>query len=86
MASTSVYLPPHIVAQLDCVAAERGASRNRVILQACEDLLALHRGDWPAGFFETALAPGDLDDLQWGGQEMEAAILAARRNRPITPL
>lgn len=34
MASTSVHLPAPIVEQLDRVAAARGTSRNRVILQA----------------------------------------------------
>ena len=86
MASTSVHLPAAIVEQLDRVAAERGTSRNRVILQACEELLAEHQGDWPTGFFESVLGPLDLEELRAGGREMEGAILASRRDRAVPPL
>lgn len=86
MASTSVHLPAAIVEQLDRIAVERGTSRNRVILQACEDLVAEHRGDWPTGFFESSLRPEELDELRSGGQEMEGAIFAGRRDRAVPPL
>jgi len=86
MASTSVHLPPAIVEQLDRLAAERGTSRNRVILEACEELLAQHRGDWPAGFFDSDLGPEDLQELRSGGTEMESAILQSRRERSVPPL
>lgn len=86
MASTSVHLPPEIVEALDRVAAERGTSRNRVILQACEQLLAEHRGDWPEGFFASELGPQDLEALRTGGRELEAEIRALRRERPVAPL
>jgi hypothetical protein len=84
MASTSVHLPAAIVEQLDRVAVERGTSRNRVILQAFDDLLAEHRGDWPAGFFESSLRPEELEELRSSVQEMERAILASRRD-PVLP-
>ncbi|MFZ5477868.1 MAG: ribbon-helix-helix protein, CopG family [Myxococcota bacterium] len=86
MASTSVHLPAAIVEQLDRLAAERGTSRNRVILEACEELIAQHRGDWPVGFFDCNLAPEDLRELRSGGTEMEASILQSRRERPVPPL
>lgn len=86
MASTSVHLPPVLVEQLDRLAAERGTSRNRMILLACEKLLAEHRGDWPSGFFESVLRPEDLEELRSGGAEMEVAINAARRDREVPPL
>ena len=86
MASTSVHLPPAIVEQLDRLAARVGTSRNRVILRACEALLAEDRGDWPAEFFHVALDAGDLEELRAGGQDMEAAILAARHDREVPPL
>lgn len=86
MASTSVHLPAAIVEQLDRIAAERGTSRNRVILQACEELLAEHRGAWPTGFFESTLRPEELEELRSGGREMEGAIFAARRDRDVPPL
>lgn len=86
MASTSVYLPSALVARLDRLAAERGTSRNRIILQACEDLLTGERGQWPEGYFERTLSKDDLEVLQEAGQEMEAAIYAARRDRPVRAL
>ena len=86
MASTSVHLPAVIVERLDRLAAARGTSRNRVILQACEELLAEHHGDWPPGFFESALRPAEIAELRSGGGDMEAAILAARHDREVPPL
>lgn len=85
MASTSVHLPADIVEKLDRLAAEWGTSRNRVILQACEQLLAGERHHWPAGFFDP-VDPDRLALLQSAGREMEAAIYAARRDRPVPPL
>lgn len=85
MASTSVHLPPAVVERLDRLAAERGTSRNRVILQACEQLLAEQRGDWPAGFFDAA-PPEDLVELRSGGREMEATIFASRHERAVPQL
>jgi hypothetical protein len=86
MASTSVHLPPALVAQLDQLAARRGTSRNRVILQACEALLAAEPGDWPPGFFQSDLSPDDQALLDAAVEEMEAAILVSRRNRSTPPL
>lgn len=86
MASTSVHLPAAIVEKLDRLAADRGTSRNRIILQACEELLAGQRGDWPPGFFDTHLSKRDQAILHEAGREMEAAIYAARRNRPVPQL
>lgn len=86
MASTSVHLPAAVVAQLDRLAAERGTSRNRIILQACEELLAAQRGDWPPGFFESSLSAGDQALLREAADEMEAAIYASRHDRAVPPL
>lgn len=86
MASTSVHLPPSIVERLDRLAAARGTSRNRVILQACEELLAVQQGDWPPGFFDSALSSQDMVELRLGGQEMESAIIASRHDRGVPPL
>ena len=86
MASSSVHLPPAIVEQLDRLAAARRTSRNRLILEACEGLLAEQRGDWPPAYFHAELSPEDLRELQEGGEAMEADILVARRDRPVPPL
>ncbi len=52
-----------------------------MILQACEELLAEHQGDWPRGFFDSALSPEDLAELRAGATQMESTILASRRER-----
>ena len=85
MASTSVHLPESLVDRLDALASERGTSRNRVIVEACEALLAEQQGSWPPGFFEP-LPDADLALLQDAGAEMEAAIYAGRRDRPVEAL
>lgn len=86
MASTSVHLPPALVEALDRLAEARGSSRNRIIVEACERLLAEERGEWPAGFFGADLPPRDLELLRDASLEMEAAIYASRRDRPVRPL
>ena len=83
MASTSVHLPDTLVERLDQLAAERGVSRNRVIVQACEKLLSERETDWPRGFFEAPLPKDDLALLRSAGQELEQAVYAARRERPV---
>lgn len=86
MTSTSVHLPATVVEKLDRLAATRGTSRNRIILQACEELLAAQRGDWPDGFFDATHSKEDLAILRAAGREMEEAIYAARSERPVPPL
>jgi hypothetical protein len=85
MASISMHLPPALVAQLDAIAARRGTSRDRLIVQACEALLAAEPGVWPPGFFETELTPEEQAILQTAGEEMEATILASRRDKSTPP-
>ena len=86
MASTSVHLPAAIVEKLDRLAAQQGTSRNRIILRACEALLAEQASDWPTGFFDPGLSEDDLTLLGEAGHEMESAIYASRRDRPVPPL
>lgn len=83
MASTSVHLPEALVLALDELAARRGTSRNRVIAEACEDLVARDRGAWPDGFFD--LDDDELAVVREAGREMEAAILSSRRERSTSP-
>lgn len=86
MASTSVHLPASVVERLDRLAADRGVSRNRIILEACESLLAEPRSAWPVGFFEHGPSGEDLAILRAAGREMEEAIRASRRDRPVPRL
>lgn len=87
MASTSVHFSPQLLERLDEIASKREISRNRLIVEACEKLLDQDLGDWPSDFFANDyLSPEELEELQDDAPEMEAAILAARRNRAKSPL
>lgn len=87
MPSTTVHLPDELVARLDHVARSRGISRNRVVVEACERLVATEQGEWPAGFFDRAdLSVEDRETLREAGRDMERAIVQGRRNRPVPPL
>lgn len=86
MRSTSVHLPSRLIEGLDRLAKERGTSRNRVIVEACENLLAADRGTWPEGLFAVQIAPEDLQILRQTGAEMEEAIYSSRRERLVPPL
>lgn len=81
MGSTSVHFPQSLIEELDRSAAERGVSRNRLIVEACRQVVsARHR--WPAGFFSNArFNAEELDELLRGAEEFSTAIVRARRNR-----
>jgi len=83
--STAVHFPAEILQRIDAVARRRGISRNRFVIQACESAVASDSGEWPEGFFTTELEAADRALLDEATQEMERAILQARRNRG-TPL
>jgi hypothetical protein len=86
VASTSVHIPKALVEELDRVAAERGISRNRLIVEACRRVVS-ERRDWPEGFFSNAhLLPDDLAELERHADAFSDAILAARRSRTSDPL
>lgn len=81
MPSTSVHFPSSILENLDCLAAESGVSRNRLIVDACRAVLQRRR-TWPEGLFdETRLDPGELEDLRAGAEDFENSLLKARRSR-----
>lgn len=84
--STTVHLSENLVEQLDRVARSRGVSRNRVVVEACERLVAAERGEWPAGFFDRRLDEADRAALHAAGQELEDAVVQGRRDRPVPPL
>jgi metal-responsive CopG/Arc/MetJ family transcriptional regulator len=50
MASTSVHFPGGLLEELDYVAATLGISRNRLIVDSCEQTVRRRR-QWPEGFF-----------------------------------
>ncbi|MGH7388749.1 MAG: ribbon-helix-helix protein, CopG family [Candidatus Rokuibacteriota bacterium] len=86
MPTTTVHLPPKLLRALDALAARTSASRNRLVIEACERLLHSNRGAWPPGFLEGAhLSTKDRKDLVAGGKALERSIRRARRSRRRGP-
>jgi hypothetical protein len=86
MANTSVHFPDGLLQELDRLAAERGVSRNRLIVESCQ-LLVRSRRCWPDGFFANEhLRNDDLEELQDGWQEFYRSIEASRKSRSRPPL
>jgi hypothetical protein len=52
--TTTVHLPPKLLRALDALAARTNASRNRLVIEACERLVHSNRGVWPPGLLERA--------------------------------
>lgn len=85
MPNTSVHFPEPLLASLDRIAAERGISRNRVIVESCRRT-AEERAQWSPGFFSNDhLSAEDLRVLREGCEDFEGAIRAARRSRTDPP-
>jgi hypothetical protein len=86
MGSTSVHFPDALLAELDRIAAERGVSRNRLIVESCRHAAGA-RKHWPDGFFSnTRLSSDELAELQGGAAEFAATISRSRRSRRRSPL
>lgn len=86
MPTTTVHLPPQLLRALDALAARTNASRNRLVIEACERLVHSNRGVWPAGFLEGAhLSTKDRKDLAAAGKALERRIRRARRSRRGDP-
>lgn len=86
MPTTTVHLPPKLLRALDALAARTKASRNRLVVEACQRLIHSNRGAWPPGFLEGAhLSSRDRRDLTAGGQALERSIRRARRSRRGDP-
>lgn len=82
MANTSVHMADELIDELDALAQKRRTSRNRLIVEACEQLLERDLGEWPADFFSNDHLSGEeLEELRQGAAEMTEAIVAARRSR-----
>ena len=86
MPTTTIHLPSHLLRALDAVAARRKASRNRLVVEACQRLVQEDLGELPPGFFEMShLSARDRRELEAAGREMERAIKAGRRTRRRPP-
>jgi hypothetical protein len=81
MPSTTVHIPDELLNKIDQIVKELSLSRNRFIIQACQQALNNFAGHWPEGFFESELNDEDLKLLKEGGLEMEHAIISKRKNR-----
>jgi|GEM_PF-724544 len=81
MPSTTVRIPNDLLSRMDQLVKEKGISRNRFIIEACEQALKRSGGQWPENFFEDELSEEDLGLLREGVSEMEEAIRSHRRSR-----
>ena len=81
MPSTTVHVPDKLLSKMDQIVKKKGVSRNRFIVQACEQALDNDAGQWPEDFFEPGLSKEQLELLREGVAEMEEAIINMRRNR-----
>lgn len=85
MPNTSVHFPQLLLAGLDRIAAERGISRNRLIVESCRRVVD-ERACWPAGLFSNDhLSDAELQELQRGEREFLEAIDGDRRSRARSP-
>ena len=67
--------------RIDATARRRGISRNRFVIQACEQAVAGDAGQWPDGFFEPLPSPDDQALLNEAAAEMDEAVRRSRANR-----
>ena len=81
MPTTTIHFPQEVLRRVDAVAHRRGISRNRFVIQACEQAVAGDSGQWPEGFFELELSPDDQALLNRAAAELEEAVARSRSNR-----
>jgi hypothetical protein len=81
MPSTTVHIPDPLLSKMDQIVKEKGISRNRFIVEACEQAVVNNAGEWPEDFFEPDLSGDDLRLLREGVAEMKEAIISMRKSR-----
>lgn len=81
MPSTTIHIPDKLLSNIDRAVKDQDISRNRFIINACEQALKNRAGQWPEVFFNTELNEEDFELLQEGVLEMEAEITSKRKNR-----
>jgi uncharacterized protein (DUF1778 family) len=79
--TTTIHFPPEVLKRVDAAAQRRGISRNRFVVQACEQAAARDSGRWPEGFFELKLSSDDRALLEEASRELEQVVLRNRANR-----
>jgi len=60
MPSTTVHIPDKLLSKMDRIVKKKGISRNRFIVQACEQELNNDAGQWPKDFFDPGLSKEQL--------------------------
>ena len=84
MANTSIHLPESLLEELDRLAAERGMSRNRLIVESCQRLVE-KRSCWPGELFSNDhLTEQELKELRQGERAFQEAIGVGRKSRAST--
>jgi hypothetical protein len=81
MPTTTIHFPQEVLQRIDLVAHRRGISRNKFVIQACEQAVAGDSGQWPEGFFDLELSAADQALLNEAAAEMDEAIRQSRANR-----
>ena len=85
MPNTSVHLPQALLASLDRIAAERGASRNRLIVESCRRAVE-ELSCWPPELFSNDhLSDAELQELRQGEQDFRKTVENARQSRSRPP-
>ena len=85
MPNTSVHLPQALLASLDRIAAERGTSRNRLIVESCQRAVEEH-SSWPPELFSNDhLSDAELQELREGEPDFLETIENARQSRTRPP-
>ena len=75
-----------MLVRLDRAAAAQKKSRNRLVVEAIERLLAEDNDRWPDDFFDDArLSPADRRALRQGANELRGVVAASRKNRRAPP-
>lgn len=88
--NTSVHFPDDLLEALDRMAARRGVSRNRVIVESCRRAVArwkkpekkISREEF---FSDRHLSRADLRLLRRGHGDFDRALASARRSRGNPP-
>lgn len=86
MTSTTFHIPDDFLREIDRAAQTMHVSRNRFVLQACEEALARQAGEWPAGFFDSSYSTEDEELLSEATRDLEKSVLARRMNRGAVAL
>ena len=83
---TTIHLPAPLIQRLDRIAERKGISRNRLLVEACQALVAADGGEWPASQFDRSRhSATDLMELRAGVEEIDTAIASQRRSRKTSP-